>query len=125
MSSDYWKAHTYRVGSNSGSFDEPPSTDLVPKLRTEIEPWLTAVFQAEHLALLLGSGFTAAIALVAKIKAAGMSVVKFGCQLEDKVNEHAKATAEKCGRGEANIEDQLRAAIELHQGFRVGGDPRA
>ncbi len=120
-----WKAHTYRVGANSGSFEEPPSPELVPKLRAEIEPWLAAVFQAEHLSLLLGSGFTAAIASVAKIKAAGMGMVKFSCQLEEKVDEHANAMAKKCGRGEANIEDQLRAAIELHQGFRVAGDPRA
>lgn len=54
-----------------------------------------------------------------------MGTVKFACPLEDKVNEHAKLTAKKCGRGAANIEDQLRAAIELHQGLRVAGDPRA
>lgn len=120
-----WKPHLYSVGSNSESFDQAPSTDRIPKLRAEIEPWLAAVFQAEHLALLLGSGFTTAIASIAKVNAAGMGTVKFECDLEDKVNAHAKSTAKKCGRAEANIEDQLRAAIELHQGLRVAGDPRA
>lgn len=125
MMTSAWKPHLYSMGSNQGSFDQPPSTDQIAKLRPDIEPWLAAVFQAEHLALLLGSGFTTAISSVAKVKAAGMGIVKFGCELEDKVNEHAKSTAKKCGRGQANIEDQLRAAIELHQGLRVAGDPRA
>ena len=125
MTSAASKPHVYSVGSNSDSFGDPPSTDLIPKLRAEIEPWLAAVFQAEHLALLLGSGFTTGISSIAKVTAAGMGTVKFGCTLEDKVNEYAKSTAKKCGRGAANIEDQLRAAIELHQGLRVAGDPRA
>lgn len=30
--------------------------------RKNIEPWLAAVFQCEHLTLLLGSGFTKAVA---------------------------------------------------------------
>lgn len=31
------------------------------KLRPRIEPWLTALFQSEHLSLLIGSGLTHAI----------------------------------------------------------------
>jgi hypothetical protein len=120
-----WKPHLYQVGSNFETFDAPPSSDRVPKLRAEIEPWLTAVFQAEHLSLLLGSGFTTAICSLAKTKAAGMGTIKFDCELEDKVNAYAKSTAKKCGRGEANIEDQLRGAIELRQGLKVSGDSRA
>jgi hypothetical protein len=45
--------------------------------------------------------------------------------LEEKVNSHAETTAKSCGRGEANIEDQLRAALELHQGLRITGDKLA
>src|SRR6476620_2827897 len=123
--SSAWKPHVYRVGSNFGSFDVAPPTDEIPKLRAQIEPWLAAVFQAEHLSVLLGSGFTTSIASVAKVNAAGMSLIKFGCDPEDKVNEYAKSSAAKCGRGEPNIEDQLRAAIELHQGFRIARDNRA
>ncbi len=124
-SASAWKAHVYRVGSNFGSYDQPPPPELVAKLRPQIEPWLAAVFQAEHLSLLLGSGFTVAVANAAKVKAPGMSKVKFGCQLEDKVNAHAEETAKACGRGDANIEDQLRAALELHQGLRIAGDRAA
>lgn len=120
-----WKAHVYRVGSNSGTYDEPPSSEQIAKLRQQIEPWLAAVFQAEHLGLLLGSGFTLGIGGAAKTKVAGMGKVKFDCELEDAINKQAEATAKKCGRGEANFEDQLRAAIELHQGLRIMGDKRA
>ena len=31
------------------------------EFRKKIEPWLTAVFQSEHLSLLLGTGLTAAL----------------------------------------------------------------
>jgi hypothetical protein len=66
-----------------------------------------------------------AVANAAKVKAAGMSKIKFGCQLEEKVNSHAAIAAKTCGRGEANIEDQLRAALELHQGLRITEDKLA
>lgn len=120
-----WDAHVYRVGSNSGTYEEPPPPEIIAKLRAQIEPWLAAVFQAEHLSLLLGSGFTIAVAKAAKVEVAGMSRVKFGCPFEDNVNAHAEATAKACSRGEANIEDQLRAALELHQGLRIAGDKAA
>lgn len=120
-----WKSHVYRVGSNFGTYDDVPSSELVAKLRQYIEPWLAAVFQAEHLALLLGSGFTLAVGALAKTKVAGMGQVKFDCELEERVNRYAELTAKNCGRGEATIEDQLRAAIELHQGLRIAGDNRA
>jgi len=31
------------------------------KVRQKIEPWLTAIFQSEHLSLLVGSGLSAAL----------------------------------------------------------------
>ena len=63
-----WKAHVYKVGANSDTYDSPPQPELVAKLRSQIEPWLAAVFQAEHLSLLLGSGFTLSVANAAKVK---------------------------------------------------------
>jgi hypothetical protein len=35
------------------------------KLRERIEPWLTALFQSEHLSLLIGSGLTTAVHFLA------------------------------------------------------------
>ncbi|HXW70974.1 MAG TPA: hypothetical protein VEK34_06005 [Methylocella sp.] len=64
------KMHYYRVGSHSGHWDDLPADaieldSLIDKARKQIEPWLSAVFQAEHLNLLVGSGFTTAVAQIA------------------------------------------------------------
>ena len=48
------------------------------KLRPRIEPWLTALFQSEHLALLVGSGLSHAIHRIATGESLpGMAPVKF------------------------------------------------
>lgn len=119
--------HVYRCGPRQGddlSEDEISGTE---KLRKDIEPWLTAVFQSEHLSLLLGNGFTTAIAAAAGGSAPSMSKCawQFDDILKEKVDQHANQSARSCGRGSANIEDQLRAAIQLEAGFRVIGDGRA
>jgi len=46
-------------------------------------------------------------------------------KLKAKVDEFAKKSAKACGRGSANIEDQLRAAMQLQAGLTVMGDKRA
>jgi hypothetical protein len=59
-----WNKHCYRVGSHSAVWDglPTPATEafdtFVAAARKRIEPWLSAVFQAEHLNLVLGGGFT-------------------------------------------------------------------
>ena len=115
-----WKPHLYRVGSASEEFDTPPS-DLA-KLRRAIEPWLSAVFQCEHLSLLLGSGFTTAVAYAVGADATGMAKAKLGCPLEDEINAFAQKSADAIGRGAANIEDQIRSALALAQ--RLASDRR-
>ena len=89
------------------------------KLRPRIEPWLTALFQSEHLALLAGSGLTHAIHGIATNKGLpGMgkaTFTEYGAEIDAK----AKATAEAAGRNEGNIEDQLRVAKELLRGLEV------
>lgn len=72
---DGGEKHAYRVGSHSLERDDMPMDptrfeQLAAKARKEIESWLSAVFQAEHLNLLIGSGFTTAIAAKAKVAAA-------------------------------------------------------
>lgn len=66
------KKHFYRVGSHSGAWDDLPTDpdeldSLIYSARKHIEPWLSAVFQAEHLNLLLGSGFTTAVGYIAGV----------------------------------------------------------
>lgn len=119
-----WKKHLYRVGSNEWADDELPTDPkelqaFEKQCRKHIEPWLSAVFQSEHLALLLGSGFTAGIGYVAGSTATGMGTIKFGTGFDAQIDAHAKASANIANRGEANIEDQLRSALALLEGLRV------
>ena len=77
------KKHYYRVGSHSGTWDDLPTDpdeldSLTNSARKHIEPWLSAVFQAEHFNLLLGSGFTTAVGYIAGVGATGMAKVTFG-----------------------------------------------
>jgi hypothetical protein len=115
----------YRCGPNE-RFDLSDADISDPsKFRKHIEPWLTAVFQSEHLSLLLGSGFTCGVAYASGGKAADMSKCVWDCDLKEKVDKYADTVAKRCGRGPANIEDQIRAAMQLCAGLEVMDDKRA
>lgn len=89
------------------------------KLRPRIEPWLTALFQSEHLALLVGSGLTHAVHHIATKKPLpGMGTIKF-THFDKEINAEAKKSAEAVGRESGNIEDQIRVANELLRGFEI------
>jgi hypothetical protein len=118
-----WKPHLYRVGSVEAALDEAPTTPA--DHRRHIEPWLSAVFQSEHLSLLVGNGLTTAVVAASGGKPLTMGVVPFGCDLEEEVDGWAAESASKLGRGSPNIEDQLRAALQLIGGLEVLKDPRA
>jgi hypothetical protein len=119
-----WNKHCYRVGNHSAGWDLLPSATedfdkFVAAARNRIEPWLSAVFQAEHLNLALGSGFTSAIGYMAGCAATGMAKVKFGTAFDSAIDAHADSTAKTMGRGAANIEDQFRSALAVLEGFNV------
>ena len=109
--------HYVRAGSHKMCLSETPN---VEEHREHIEPWLSALCQSDHLSLLVGSGLTTAIAT-----AAGASQVNMGlADLEDvehahSVNAAAKESARRIGRGEPNLEDQLRAIGQLVGGLEV------
>ncbi|HAT1838233.1 TPA: hypothetical protein I8Z28_003375, partial [Legionella pneumophila] len=99
-----WNAknvHKIRDYKEPNLVQEPESE----KLRKEIEPWLTALFQSEHLSLLVGSGLPSAVHILAADKpGAGMGLFElsiFKEQIDNAMNESVKAT----GRGKPNIED--------------------
>ena len=95
------------------------------ELRPRIEPWLTSLFQSEHLSLLAGSGLTHAVHYLAANKsAAGMAASTFS-QLTDEISAATKASADCAGRTDGNIEDQIRVANELLRGLEILADPRA
>ena len=116
--------HHYRVGNASHSCAEVPADDkamaeFVALHRKKIEPWLSATFQAEHLNLLIGSGFTTAVGKIAGSAATGMGTISIGGAYEHYINEHAEKMAKKMGRGSANIEDQFRSALAVLAGQEI------
>ncbi|MDO0791306.1 ATP-binding protein [Xanthomonas campestris pv. campestris] len=105
-------AHGYRVGANESWWptlpdDEQEIEAMALAARRHIEPWLSAVFQAEHLNLLIGSGFASAVSYLAKVKATGMDFDPLGTELDDGIKEEATKSAKTMGRGAPNIEDQF------------------
>lgn len=90
------------------------------ELRMRIEPWLTSLFQSEHLSLLTGSGLTNAV----QYAACGYSDNGMGAEADftvfgDEIEQAAIRMAKEAHRGEENIEDQIRAANELVRGLSI------
>ncbi|AJY71397.1 fibronectin-binding protein (FBP) [Geobacter sulfurreducens] len=120
-----WGKHVYRIGNEENlDVKNPDDSKSIELQKKHIEPWLAAVFQSEHLALLLGSGFTKAVAYQAGTSASDMACNYDGFPLDDKLKDAAQKAAETMGRGKANIEDQIRAANALAQGLKILGDDR-
>lgn len=89
------------------------------KLRSRIEPWLTALVQSEHLSLLSGSGLTHAVhRLATGDSLPGMSAITFDV-LNDQIVAEAKRTAKAAKREDGNIEDLIRVASELLRGLEI------
>jgi hypothetical protein len=100
---------------------ETPDENL---LRTVIEPWLTAVFQSEHLSLLLGTGIIMAVADEADVKSHSMQRIEFETNKLE-IKKYADDEAIKLSRGKANFEDDLRTAIELLKGLTIIKDDKS
>ena len=89
--------------------------------RSRIEPWLTSLFQSEHLSLLCGSGITNAISI---LSGAGSGTTMGGTTFSNYKNEidaTVKSSAKASGREEGNIEDQIRTANDLLRGLKILG----
>jgi len=91
-------------------------------LRKGIEPWLTSLFQSEHLSLLTGTGLSKAIEVIAKGSANNaMAKPILNTVYSDKIEATAQAIATKNKRGEANIEDYIRVINDLLRGLEILG----
>ena len=96
--------------------EEEPDT---ARLRKEIEPWLTALSQSEHLSLLIGSGLSsAAYQIVKPQENNNMLKIEFSV-FKDKIQIASEQSAQRSMRGNANIEDQIRTANELIKGLEI------
>ena len=108
--------HIVQAGDYSWFSESEPSPS---EHRAHIEPWLSALLQAEHLNLLVGAGFTMAVANVARADAIDLSPVSFDARCAKAVEAAAKSSAQRLSRGSPNFEDQIRTVIELIAGLRV------
>lgn len=99
----------------------PENKDIISNaiIRSRIEPWLTSLFQSEHLSLLCGSGITNAIShLACADGGTTMSKADFSVY-RDEIEEAAKESAKASGRKDGNIEDQIRTANDLLRGLKI------
>jgi hypothetical protein len=112
---DWNKDHILYIANEIPEGSDSPDEK---RLRSKIEPWLTAVFQSEHLSLLLGTGLTTGICYEAGISPQAMQRIEFSTE-KDKIKKFADKEAQKIDRGNANFEDDLRTAIELLKGLRI------
>lgn len=94
---------------------EDITSDVLQKCRKKIEPWLSALFQSEHLSLLLGSGFTKGLCSIANVSSVGMEAPTLENDIVDaeKIKEAAKKQAKELKRENENIEDYLRVIDQL------------
>ena len=89
-------------------------------LRSRIEPWLTALFQSEHLNLLLGAGLSTAVQQSATGRnPKGMGWIEDLKVCKSEIDAYVEKTAKAAGREKGNIEDQIRSINELIKGLEI------
>jgi hypothetical protein len=120
---DWSKENIFFIPGEIPEYSDPPDPDV---LRKKIEPWLTAVFQSEHLSLLLGTGLTIGVCNEADVKPTAMQRIGFeSFDYKDKISAHADKSAESFERGHANFEDDFRSAMELLNGLLILEDDKS
>jgi hypothetical protein len=113
---DWTKKHIIKTSTECTSTDDDP---IQKDWRPKIEPWLSAIFQSEHFSLLVGSGLTNAVSSIASIKSQAMGRLNLVGDYKDKVTDYANKSASAMERGEANLEDDFRVAMDLLRGYEI------
>jgi hypothetical protein len=122
---DWTKQNILKVNNEFDSFNTEDVDDKkISLLREKIEPWLTSIFQSEHFSLLIGTGLPIGLTQLAKVSSQPMGRIEFK-EYKKEIKEWSDISAEKLGRGVANIEDDFRTAIELLQGLKIKQDPNS
>jgi hypothetical protein len=117
---DWSKKHILKINNQVAlCSDDNISDEEAQNKRKEIEPWLSAIFQSEHFSLLVGSGLTNGVCSQAKLSNKDMSRIKFEHKLSDEIEKYSNEAAKKLARGNANIEDDFRTALELLTGLNI------
>lgn len=115
---DWSKEQILKIG-NDIECSEIISDEEIIRLRKKIEPWLTAVFQSDCLSLLAGTGLATAVSTLAEVGSQGMQRIEFDGEYKERIKEKADEEAKNMDRGKANIEDDLKVAIELYKGLLI------
>ena len=123
---DWSKSHILKISNEPDCHDDiSESNDDIKKLRQKIEPWLTAIFQSEHLSLLAGTGLTTAVSSLAGTTSQSMERIEFDGEFKDIIKEKANFQTEDMARGQANCEDDFRVALELYKGLLIQDEKKA
>ena len=118
---NFLKIGTYEQVVEQIASDDYSSRETYKK---QIEPWLSAALQSEHLSLLLGAGLTMSVCTAAGVSSSSMDTADFG-SFSDKINLFSNQSAIRLGREKANIEDQLRTAYSLLTGYQIDNNDNA
>lgn len=109
-----------------GEFDihGDDEVDAAPE-RGELEGWVNALVQADHLSLLVGNGLSISMLQLAGGEPSTMSMNPVVDDLEEglaqAINKAANESAQRMGRADKNIEDWLHSAIMAEAGMRTAG----
>jgi SIR2-like protein len=107
-----------------GADTEVP-TDASDDQRREIRAWLSTIYQAEHLSLVLGNGLTTGVASLAGANPVPLADPTFTAPHATEVAAKATQESEDMGRGNPNLEDFLRVAITARDGLEAIGSADA
>ena len=114
--------HVVRAGPHPAPLDGEPDPE---EHCEQVEPRLSALFQAEHLNVLVGSGFTtAAIARAAGARVVDMSPAAFEGRYADAVMQAAPESTRRLSREEPKIEDHAYTACAIARLDRTRADSR-
>ena len=118
-SSEQADSHPFILSANS-AWGEQGAEISIERLRQNIEPWLTALFQSEHLNLLIGAGLSTSIQISATDSPpAGMGWISDLAVCKSEIDAFSTQAAKAAGRDNGNIEDQIRAINELIKGLEI------
>lgn len=115
--------HVVRLGPDVLPTNDSPTVnnllDAASKRKTEA--WLAALLQVEHLAVLVGNGLSTGVGVIAGNPPPAMHQDLDIGDNTGQLRKHATHSASRLGR-DPNIEDQIRSALSLAEGYNVLGD---
>ncbi|MGT2537287.1 SIR2 family protein [Escherichia coli] len=112
-------SHPFILSKNC-AWGENEAEISIEKMRQYIEPWLTALFQSEHLNLLIGAGLSTSIQMSATASPpTGMGWINDLAICKSEIDTFATQAAKAAGRDKGNVEDQIRAINELIKGLEI------